>query len=521
LLTPVFVSGGHRSDALDVDWSGLGPLTPDRYRLEDGAEVNRFAARGDLLADELDAREAAGGRLLRNFLTGAFSDAPDTWRCLYRLPPRTIDWLKNTQVGPEHLDLLRALPKADLHRHLGGCLDLEAQQRVAWVVWNALSEREKEAAMKRVAGLLGQREWPWASRSRTRAGDWTQILHEGSRPANVAALLSHADQQVLEHNLYDVTEPRVALRQSARGFPAFERPGELTGSAILGHEAAIAPYAHEVYQQALREGLRYVEVRGSATKYLHGGYDGGRRFLRAFARAIAREQGRRGGCEVRFVLVANRKDKQVDKVVRLALDARSETNGFVVGVDLAGDESLADPSHFVSDFAEAFRECLPVTVHAGEGTSGDSVWKAAYDLHADRIGHGLGILSRAKLARRLADRNICLELCPTSNLQVIGFRHPRNPRLRRHGRYPLRGILRLGIPVTLCTDNPGICRTELAQEFVMARRLARLTLWEALTMMWNGFAHAFVARSKRIEIRNEAEDVLFGLLSTLTVPQPR
>ena len=63
---------------------------------------------------------------------------------------------------------------------------------------------------------------------------------------------------------------------------------------------------------------------------------------------------------------------------------------------------------------------------AGEGESPENIWQAAYHLHADRIGHGLTLTANPQLAARFRDRGICLELCPSSNREVVGFADPAN-----------------------------------------------------------------------------------------------
>ena len=89
--------------------------------------------------------------------------------------------------------------------------------------------------------------------------------------------------------------------------------------------------------------------------------------------------------------------------------------------------SKTKPREIAHLFTPAFEYCLPITIHAGEGEQAESIWQAAYHLHADRIGHGLTLNDNANLAQRFRDRNICLELCPTSNREVVGFYDPRYP----------------------------------------------------------------------------------------------
>ena len=98
-------------------------------------------------------------------------------------------------------------------------------------------------AFAAVSPLLQLPEWPW---------DWPETLRSKgpeARAACAALLLTEASWEQLEHNLFTVTEPRVALKEG-KGFAAYERPGELSGSAVLGHPAALATYAEALVAQA-------------------------------------------------------------------------------------------------------------------------------------------------------------------------------------------------------------------------------------------------------------------------------
>ncbi|MCX8005642.1 MAG: hypothetical protein N2688_11930, partial [Burkholderiaceae bacterium] len=157
------------------------------------------------------------------------------------------------------------------------------------------------------------------------------------------------------------------------------------------------------------------------------------------------------------------------------------------------------------------RECLRITIHAGEGERAENIWQAAYRLHADRIGHGLTLLENPALTERFRDRGICIELCPTSNREVVGFRDPAVPPSEALPPYPLRRMLAAGLPVTLCTDNPGISRTTLADEFLTAARMSdgTLSLWQVLALLRAGFAHAFLPARERQRLLAQADAEVF------------
>jgi adenosine deaminase len=211
----------------------------------------------------------------------------------------------------------------------------------------------------------------------------------------------------------------------------------------------------------------------------------------------------------------------MSEVIAEAVRARQRCESFLVGLDLAGDESGGNPREYAACFEPAFRECLSITIHAGEGQPAEKIWEAAYHLHADRIGHGLTLAAHSQLARRFRDRGICVELCPTSNREVVGFPlcgadAARAPVGADVGAYPIRAFIERGVPVTLCTDNPGISRTDMTGEIVTASRMAvgGMTVWEALAILRQGFVHAFAPAALRNALLGAADTQIRGCLET-------
>jgi len=100
-------------------------------------------AQGDALHRELTRRQAQSSQLMGNFMAQlAQAEHHDNWRSLYRLAPAQIDILRQTPLTAGHAEWLAALPKADLYRHLGGCLDLTAQREVARCIWSCAAARK-------------------------------------------------------------------------------------------------------------------------------------------------------------------------------------------------------------------------------------------------------------------------------------------------------------------------------------------------------------------------------------------
>ncbi len=452
-----------------------------------------------LLEREQRKAEVYAGHIQRLL---AEEDRPN-WYGLYRLPLLQIETLRKTPLGPQHRDWLRALPKAELHCHLGGVLDLPAQREVARALWDSLTRAERERAKQAVPWL---HELPWPE-------DWWQRLRRlANRSEATAAILVQMSEEELEARLFAPTEPRLALRNASErgGFHAYELPGELSGSALLQREAAIEEYARQTLRRLARDGVVYCELRASPQKYLRGE---GPRFVRLFAEAVRKaESGLSQRPRLRLLFVLDRRhghgaSEPSDTIRRLA-EVGQDFKGFAVGFDVAGDEASAPNFDVLCRALEpAFAACLPVTIHAGEGEPPENIWQAVYRLHAERVGHGLTLDARPDLARRLRDRGIAIELCPTSNVEVVGFYDPDEPHTEGYPEYPLRSYFRsLQLDVVICTDNPGISRTDLASEYLRAARMAGgLSLWETLSLVRAAFEHAFTSAEERAELLRQAD----------------
>jgi adenosine deaminase len=132
----------------------------------------------------------------------------------------------------------------------------------------------------------------------------------------------------------------------------------------------------------------------------------------------------------------------------------------VIGFGIGGDEARADAREFRDVFDFARSRGLAILPHAGETVGAASVW-AALECGARRIGHGFRSAEDPVLVRHLADRQIPLEICLTSNVRTGAV-----SRLEDH---PVRRLYDAGVPITLNTDDPAMFETTLTREFEVAQ----------------------------------------------------
>lgn len=119
--------------------------------------------------------------------------------------------------------------------------------------------------------------------------------------------------------------------------------------------------------------------------------------------------------QVRYIISTNRHES-VDLGEQALAAALKYRDLGVVALDLAGDEANFSALPFRDIFRRAKLAGLGVTVHAGEWNGAASVWDAVGNLGAMRVGHGVLVLQDVALAQMLAELGIVLEVCPTSNV---------------------------------------------------------------------------------------------------------
>ena len=142
----------------------------------------------------------------------------------------------------------------------------------------------------------------------------------------------------------------------------------------------------------------------------------------------------------------------------------------VLAVDIAGPK---DPNFRYRDYAPLMRKAkkagLGVTIHAGEDEDWHSVDEVVRYLEPDRIGHGVHAAQDAALCKRLAERRIHLEICPSSNLDTKVVRDIDELReflavFRKHK-----------VPFSFNTDGPEMLKTTLRDELKLAVRAELVT----------------------------------------------
>lgn len=179
--------------------------------------------------------------------------------------------------------------------------------------------------------------------------------------------------------------------------------------------------------------------------------------------------------------------KAAERVFDLASRLRHRN---VVGIGIGGIEQEASAESFKQAYKKAAAEGLRLTAHAGETMGPESVW-AALNIGAERIGHGLSIPRDPELIEVLAQKQVPLEVCISSNL--------RTGVCAQLSQHPVRTLFDHGLMITLNTDDPEMFQTSLSEEYDLARKEFGFSEDHLRELARNSFEASFLPAAKKLE----------------------
>lgn len=219
--------------------------------------------------------------------------------------------------------------------------------------------------------------------------------------------------------------------------------------------SALELVTEDVIEQLARDGVAYGELRFAPLLHTERGLSP-EAIVEAVERATARVS-TAAGVETRLILCTMRQFTEAQSLATAELVHRFKGSK-VVALDLAGDEAGFPVNAHISAYRYAREHGLFRTAHAGEGAGPESVWEVLRLLGPTRIGHGTRSIEDLQLVNHLRNNGIHLELCPTSNVQII-------PSIESMDRHPINKLYRAGVPLNINTDSRMLTRTTLSNEY--------------------------------------------------------
>jgi adenosine deaminase len=251
-------------------------------------------------------------------------------------------------------------------------------------------------------------------------------------------------------------------RDQAELIRAFDLP-----IALMQDAEALERITFELVETKAAERVRYVEIRWAPLLHVRRGLataTGIEAVVRGAERAAAAT-----GTTVRLICTAMRSHELAANLELAGIAARFRDRG-LTGWDFAGPEAAyPDPLLHRAAFEAARAGGLRITLHAGEWGGAPQV-RRALAMQPERIAHGVVAADDPSLVEELRARRVCLDLCPTSNVQasiVPSFEA-----------FALARLHRAGAPVTLNTDDTTVSDITLTEEYTRAIDRIGLTLPE-------------------------------------------
>jgi adenosine deaminase CECR1 len=264
----------------------------------------------------------------------------------------------------------------------------------------------------------------------------------------------------------------------------WQRMGDLYRNPYLAADALLRNM-----QAFADEGLMYLESMIGVLGFIDaGGADIAPDAVADIYRAaLATEAALATGVTVRLQVAILRFLPDAEQHLRFLYDFAFRHRDLFVAVNMVGreDNDKGYPLRFLSTLRELRRQyhSVRLSIHGGEVDEPNSHVRDTLLLGADRIGHGVNLITDADTMRLMRHGPYLVEINLVSNL-LLQY-------VSDYDEHPFPEYLRTGIPVALSTDDRGMWDSNLTDEFFVAVKEFNLSWDELVTLSRNSLRFAF------------------------------
>jgi adenosine deaminase len=209
----------------------------------------------------------------------------------------------------------------------------------------------------------------------------------------------------------------LSVPQTTRGWHRFQRSYDMA-RLVVTSEHAIRRVVETAVANDAREGSRRLEIQIDPTSYAP--HVGGLVEALEIVLDEARVASGAYEVSVGVVVAASRlrNPMMAETLARLAVRHAGDGPGEVVGFGLSNDEHAGVTEEWSHAFSIARRGGLPGVPHGGELCGPDHVRRVLGALAPARLGHGVRATEDPALLAELVERGVAFEVCPTSNVHL-------------------------------------------------------------------------------------------------------
>jgi adenosine deaminase len=233
------------------------------------------------------------------------------------------------------------------------------------------------------------------------------------------------------------------------------------GFKLMQSEDALRAVTEDLFEQLVDDGVIYAEIRFAPLLHTEQGLTAER--VVAVVERAAEELSRATGVESRLILCTLR-HLSAEQSMQTAQLVERFRGSRVAALDIAGDEAGFPLDAHLPAFQYAREHSLHRTAHAGEARGPESVWETLRLLNPERIGHGTRSIEDARLVEHLRHTGIHLELCPSSNVQIV-------PSIASWHEHPIDLLYKAGVALNVNTDTRMLTPITLTGEYESMNRV--------------------------------------------------
>ncbi|MDR8522553.1 MULTISPECIES: adenosine deaminase [Shewanella] len=234
--------------------------------------------------------------------------------------------------------------------------------------------------------------------------------------------------------------------------------------SVMQTEAALERISFELFEDAAKENVKYLEVRFGPQLHRQQGLNF-EQIIGSVVKGMRRAEAQydiKGNYILSIIKVLPKDD------INDVIDAGAKfLDKGVVAFDLAASEEPGFCHEYIPYAKYALEKGYRITIHAGEQGVGQNVYDAIALLGAERIGHGIHINNHQQAYDLVRSEAVALETCPSSNVQTKAVES-----LASH---PFGDFYRDGLLVTINTDNRTVSDTTMTKELQLAVEKFNLT----------------------------------------------
>jgi adenosine deaminase len=273
------------------------------------------------------------------------------------------------------------------------------------------------------------------------------------------------------------------------------------GFRLMQSEDSLRVVVEDIFEQLAVDGVIYAELRFAPLLHRLSGLTP-ERVCEVVERAID-DQSRATGIEACAILCTLRHFSADESMATAAL-VESFKDSRIAALDIAGDEAGFPLDAHIGAYRYAREKGLRRTAHAGEACGPESVWETLRLLDPERIGHGTRSHEDEKLVEHLRACGIHIELCPSSNVQII-------PSIESWQHHPIDKLYRAGVSLSVSTDTRMLTPATLTGEYLGLERTFGWGEKDFLGTNLMGIEAAFAEAPVKERIKKRLVDVYEAL----------